>query len=109
MRMGKFSFLRHAAVYGAANVLLQAACLVLLPLYTRFLTPSDFGLLEILGRTGDVLMTCLLVSGIRQALVAFYQQSPTETERRSVAGSGLLILLMGCLAGGSVLLLGVNA
>src|SRR5271155_3135974 len=55
--MGKFTFLRHAAVYGAANMLLQAAGLVLLPLYTRFLTPRDFGALELLGRTSDVLMT----------------------------------------------------
>src|SRR5262249_22153643 len=63
-RMGKFTLLRHAAIYGAANVLLQAAGLVLLPLYTRFLTPSDFGVLEILGRAGEVFLTCLLVSGI---------------------------------------------
>src|SRR5262249_12698992 len=39
------AFLRHAAVYGAASLLLQAAGFVLLPLYTRCLGPRDFGVL----------------------------------------------------------------
>ncbi len=49
------SFLKHAAVYGFGTLLLQAASVVLLPLYTRYLTPADYGTLEILNRVGQVL------------------------------------------------------
>ena len=88
--MDKIAFFRHAAVYGAAGMLLQAAGLVLLPLYTRHLGPADFGVLEVLGRTGEVLATLLLVGGVRQAMVAFHQQAPSEADRRAVAATGLL-------------------
>src|SRR5262249_31142827 len=57
------AFLKHAAVYGAANLLLQAAGFVLLPLYTRCLGPRDFGVLEVLGRLGETVSACLLIGG----------------------------------------------
>jgi O-antigen/teichoic acid export membrane protein len=102
--MHKVSFFRHAAVYGLASLLLQAAGLVLLPLYTRHLSPGDFGLLEVLGRTAEVLTTCLFVGGVRQALVALHQQAEGEHERRQVAGAALVVMMAVCLAGGGLML-----
>jgi O-antigen/teichoic acid export membrane protein len=102
--MRRDGFLRHALIYGAAGMLLQAAGLVLLPLYTRCLTPAEYGLLEILGRTGEVLATCLLVGGLRQALVAFHEQSESETDRRGVAPAALVLLLVGAVVVGCAVL-----
>src|SRR5262249_44764021 len=64
---------------------------VLLPLYTRFLTPSDYGVLEVLGRIAETAATVLLLGGFRQALVTFYQQAHDEDERRRVVGAAFTL------------------
>ena len=73
--MNDRSFVKHAAVYGLASLLVQAGGFVLLPLYTHCLTPSDYGVLEVLGRLAETVGTCLMFGGFRQALLTFYQQS----------------------------------
>ncbi len=94
------SFLKHAAVYGVASMLTQAAGFVLLPLYTRYLTdPADYGVLEMLGRIAETAATVLLIGGFRQALMTFYQQAPDETERRRVISAALLLAGGACLCG----------
>src|SRR5689334_5972550 len=100
------SFVKHAAVYGLASLLVQAGGFVLLPLYTHCLTPSDYGVLEVLGRMAETVGTCLMFGGFRQALLTFYQQSQGETERRRVVTTTLgLFGLTGLLGGGAMLLL----
>ena len=64
------AFLRHAAVYGLATLLVQAAGFVLLPLYTRCMSKVDFGALEVAGRLAETVGTVLLFGGLRQALLA---------------------------------------
>jgi O-antigen/teichoic acid export membrane protein len=106
------SFLKHAAVYGLAGLLVQAGGLVLLPLYTHYLTPADYGVLEVLNRLAETVGTCLMFGGLRQALLTFYQQSPDEADRRQVVatmfgllgttillGGGLMLTLAGLLSG----------
>ncbi len=106
------SFLKHAAVYGLAGLLVQAGGFVLLPLYTHYLSPADYGVLEVLSRLSETVGTCLMFGGLRQALLAFYQQSPDEANRRQVVatmfsllgttivlGGGLILALAGPLSG----------
>jgi O-antigen/teichoic acid export membrane protein len=47
--------IRHGAVFGAGAVLFRIASIVLLPLYTRYLTPADYGVLALLDLTINVL------------------------------------------------------
>jgi O-antigen/teichoic acid export membrane protein len=42
---------RHALVYGAGILLAKAIAFVMLPVYTRFLTPSDYGVMELIEMT----------------------------------------------------------
>lgn len=102
--MNNRSFVKHAAVYGLANLLLQAGGFVLLPLYTHCLTPSDYGVLEVLGRLAETVGTCLMFGGFRQALLTFYQQSRNETERRRVVASTLGLFGVSGLVGGGLML-----
>lgn len=102
--MNDRSFLKHAAVYGLAGLLVQAGGFVLLPLYTSYLTPSDYGVLEILGRMAETMGTILMFGGFRQALLTFYQQSSSETERRQVVATALSLFGTTILLGGGVVL-----
>jgi O-antigen/teichoic acid export membrane protein len=103
--MNDRSFLKHAAVYGLAGLLVQAGGFVLLPLYTSCLTPSDYGVLEVLGRMADTIGTILMFGGFRQALLTFYQQSASEAERRQVAATTLSLFGTTIFLGGGVVLL----
>jgi O-antigen/teichoic acid export membrane protein len=98
------SFVKHALVYGLAGLLVQAASFVLLPLYTRCLTPADYGVLEVLSRMAETVGTCLMFGGLRQALLTFYQQSPDEAGRRQVVATMLGLLGTTVLVGGGLVL-----
>jgi len=98
------SFLKHAAVYGLASLLVQAGGFVLLPLYTRYLTPADYGVLEVLSRMAETVGTCLMFGGLRQALLTFYQQSPNETDRSQVVATMFSLLGATIFLGGGLVL-----
>ncbi len=52
---------RHAVVYGLAPMLQKAASLILLPLYTHYLTPRDYGEVElVVAVTGAVALPASL-------------------------------------------------
>ncbi len=99
------SFLKHAVVYGLANLMVQAAGLVLLPVYLRCLDDSEYGVLEVVGRLAETIGTCLLFGGFRQALMTFYQQAADEAGRRQVVSATYLLVLASCLLGGTAALL----
>ena len=98
-------FIRHAAIYGVSSMLVQAAGLILLPLYTRYLSKEDFGLLEILTRIGETISTVLVIGGLRLATLSLYQQAEEEKERRQVVTASIASLVVSCLVGGLLALL----
>jgi O-antigen/teichoic acid export membrane protein len=99
------SFLKHAAVYGLANLLVQAAGFILLPIYLRCLDLAGYGVLELVGRLAETVGTFLLFGGFRQALLTFYQQAPDEPGRRQVVSATYVLVLGSCLLGGTAALL----
>jgi O-antigen/teichoic acid export membrane protein len=92
------TFLRHAAIYGLGTLLIHAGSLLLLPIYLRCLSPAEYGFLEVVNRLAETVGTCLLFGGFKQALFTFYQQAPTEPERRRVVmGTFVLVVTAGCI------------
>jgi O-antigen/teichoic acid export membrane protein len=72
--------LRHSAIYGLGSIVARVLGVLLLPLYTRYLSPSDYGLIETLVALSAVL-TALVAQGMKSAFFRFYFDSP-EVERR---------------------------
>jgi O-antigen/teichoic acid export membrane protein len=98
------SFLRHALIYGVGSVLVQAASFFLLPIYTRCLTPAEYGTLEVLNRFAECVLVFLLFGGIRQAALAFHGQSTDRLAQQRVIGSTTLLVLVTALAGGCLMM-----
>src|SRR5438552_10587646 len=71
---------RHSAIYGLGSIVSRVLAVLLLPLYTRYLSPSDYGLIETLIALSAVL-TALVAQGMKSAFFRFYFDS-TEPERR---------------------------
>ncbi|MCE5268531.1 MAG: hypothetical protein LLG00_11665, partial [Planctomycetaceae bacterium] len=97
---GSGGFLKHALVYGFGSMMLQVASIVLVPLYTRHLTPGDFGVLEILTRTGQIISVFLMGTGVTVATFTFYCQAKTVQQRRETAASVATLMLALLVAGG---------
>jgi len=102
--MGSQSFLRHALIYGLGSVLVQAASFILLPLYTRCLTPAEYGTLEVLNRLGECAVVFLMFGGIRQAALAFHGQSADVGQQRRVMGSTVILVGITAVAGGCLMM-----
>ena len=71
---------QHSAIYGLGGLVSRFVALLLLPLYTRYLTPADYGAVETLVALAAVLATILRL-GIASAFFRFYFDS-TDTAHR---------------------------
>lgn len=75
------------AAYTAASVISKLIAVALLPLYTRFLTPADYGAAEVMF-AAVVAMSIVVRLGVIEALLRFYYQAgerPEEVTRTSFA------------------------
>jgi len=90
---------KHAMVYGVGIAVGRLAGLIMLPIYTRFLTQADYGVLELLTVTVDFLGTIASV-GIGSAVFKFYTDAETDDEKRALVSTASLALmgLTACLA-----------
>jgi O-antigen/teichoic acid export membrane protein len=104
--------IQHTLVYAVGTVLLQALSFLLLPIYTRCLSPGEFGKLELLGRIGECVMICFLMNGLRQAVILHYSRQADVAHRSGVAGAALVLVLgftaLGALGALSFLTLGAD-
>jgi len=82
---------RQTAIYGAAFVLGRAASFVMLPVYTRFLTPADYGVLQLLQMTVEV-AAIVLAAGINNGVLRFYIKAHSPEEKGRVVASALYLL-----------------
>ncbi len=74
---------RHSAIYGLGGLVSRFVALLLLPLYTRYLTPADYGAVETLVALAAILATVLRL-GIASAFFRFYFDSTDRAHRLRV-------------------------
>jgi len=74
---------RHSAIYGLGGIVSRIIAVFLLPLYTRFLDPEDFGSVAVIVALSAVLVTILRL-GISSAFFRFYFDSSDPAHRRLV-------------------------
>lgn len=76
------------AAYTAASILSKVIAVALLPLYTRFLSPEDYGAAEVLF-SGVVVASIVIRFGLIEAILRFYykdDEDPDEVVRSTFAG-----------------------
>src|SRR5262245_4899090 len=74
---------RHSAIYGLGGLVSRFIAILLLPLYTRYLTPADYGAVETLLALLAVFVT-ILRGGISSAFFRFWFDSDDPDHRRLV-------------------------
>jgi O-antigen/teichoic acid export membrane protein len=78
-------FFKHTLIFGIGGILVQIVPFILLPLYTNYLTPSEYGILEVIAMASEIITTVFLVGGIRLAAMTFYKQAENDEARRRIA------------------------
>ena len=80
---------RHTSIYGLANVMERAVGFVMIPVYTRFLTPADYGILELIYLTTSVI-SIVVGLGIESAVSRFYFDYKDERSRGLVMSTAAI-------------------
>jgi O-antigen/teichoic acid export membrane protein len=102
-RLGELA--RHSAIYGFGSLVSRFIAVLLLPVYTRYLSPSDYGLIETLIALSAIL-TVLLAAGVKSAFFRFYFDERDEAGKlRVIRTSFWFTMVMGTagLAAGLIL------
>jgi O-antigen/teichoic acid export membrane protein len=95
----------HSGVYALGTMLGRITSLVMLPIYTRYLTPADYGVLELLLMAIEI-SGILVGMRISQAMFRFYILANDETEKNVIVSTVLLsIVLTSCIGAGILYLL----
>ncbi len=82
----------HSAIYALGVLLNRAAGFLMLPLYTRYLTPADYGAVEMLFMTTEV-FAMIASAGLYSAVFRFHASAPTEEARRTVVATSTLLFI----------------
>lgn len=86
------AFIRDSAVYGVATILVRGVSILLVPIYTRFLAPADYGVIDIMSVFASF-VTVLASLEIVQAMARFYPDARDHRERSDLASTALLFVL----------------
>ena len=79
---------KHFLVYSSGVIFMNAVPFFLIPVYTRAVSPTEFGILELLNRSQDLFLL-LITLGIGSALATLYQSQETR-ERKNLLYSTAL-------------------
>ncbi len=95
---------KHSLIYLIGGVAGTLASIVLLPVYTRFLSKADYGILEMID-TSRYLLIIVLLAGFDPTMGKFYHTSNSEKEKQAVIGTAFIFIFTsaifwaGCLFG----------
>ena len=97
---------KHSAIYAVGTILRRITGLVMLPIYTRYLTPADYGVVELLSMAIE-LMGILVGLRISSAVFRYYILAESEAEKHEVVSTILMTVIV--MTGLGVLVLYLNA
>lgn len=101
---------KHTAIFSVTSMLSKAVGFLLLPLYTRYLNPADYGVLELLAVV--LQMSVLLAAqGLPQALVqsyAYKYQDDKEMKTKAVNTAFVYLLITAILLCGLIFIFSGN-
>jgi O-antigen/teichoic acid export membrane protein len=81
---------KHSLIYAISNVARQLAGFLMLPIYTSYLSPADYGAVGLLA-FALALLEPFFGARLMQAIPKFYFESKTEQSKGAVISSALML------------------
>ena len=94
---------RDTLIYGLGVTLSRAASFIMLPVYTHYLTPADYGIVQLLEMTLEV-VAIVLSGGLAAGIYRFYFKAESPRERLRVFSTTLALTSASKLVGSAALL-----
>ena len=85
--------IRHFITYGASIYLSKLIGFFMIPVYTAYLTPADYGVLELLDLTMYV-VNMIVGLGLINSIIRFYTDCKTDGEKREVLSTAFFYVLL---------------
>jgi O-antigen/teichoic acid export membrane protein len=95
--------LKGSIIYGLGDLLIKSGSFLLIPIYTRYLSPADYGILSSVSMF-SVVMSSLLILSLNGAIVKFHFEMNGTEEQQTLYGS----LFLFNLAWATIVIVGVN-
>jgi len=83
--------LKDSLIYGSGSLAQYSISFLLIPVYTRYLTPADYGILEVIAVTTSLLLI-LYIMGMSTAIFKSYFDTKDEKTRKTIISSALIYL-----------------
>lgn len=80
------SLLKDASLYSVSTILARGFSLITVPIFTRILSPADYGALDLLSYLA-IFMPLLFGLALDQAIARFYIEAETELEKKRIAST----------------------
>lgn len=88
----KQGLLKDTLVYGLSAIISRGLSFIVLPIYTRILSPADYGALDMITVVGS-LANLIVALEVTQGLVRFLGDVESVEERRRISSTALLFTL----------------
>lgn len=85
---------RHTLVYTAGIVIGKVASFVMLPVYTRFLTPADYGVIELLGMTIDVIGMVTGIGLVTGVFKFYFEENDPAGKKALISTAALAVVAL---------------
>jgi O-antigen/teichoic acid export membrane protein len=86
----KDQFARHAAIYAVGNIARKLIALLMLPIYTTYLLPADYGAVGLLG-FALALLEPIFGARLAQAIPKFYFDTKEPDTRRAILTAAIVV------------------
>ena len=84
--------IRNTIIYTVAGILPQLVNFVLLPVYTKYLTPGEYGIVNSMQVLGSIMLVVFTLA-VERGLYRIYYDYKTESERRDYLGTILTFII----------------
>lgn len=84
--------LKHSLIYGISNILRKAIGFLMIPVYTRYLTTSDYGTIQILDLIINI-AGIMFSFGVSSSIFRFYYQYDNQEEKNQVISTAYLFII----------------
>jgi O-antigen/teichoic acid export membrane protein len=88
-----WDILKHSSIYGLGQILSRCASFLMLPFYTSYLRPAEYGCIAILDVTAAVL-SIVVSAGMGAAVSRYHFEAPDEAGQKRVWWTGLAIIML---------------
>lgn len=80
----------HSAIYAAGNIIRQLVSFIMLPIYTTYLAPADYGVMALIA-FAIVLVEAVFGARLMDAVLKFYHGETAQSKKNQVVSTAMWI------------------